>query len=70
MAEITKRIAQVQGNILAITTSSIQNDLFRELTIKVVGADPDSLLKKLQSSGFDVVDFRIISSYEPRLFGL
>jgi acetoin utilization protein AcuB len=69
LADITKRIAEAQGNILAITTSSIKKDLHRELTIKEVGADPSVLKKLLESSDAVVVDLRTIASYEPRLFG-
>ena len=69
LAEITKSIAEAQGNILAITTSSIHKDLHRELTIKEVGADPSVLIKLLEGSDAVIVDLRTIASYEPRLFG-
>jgi len=69
LAEITKRIAAAQGNILALTTSSGQKNSQSEVTIKIVGADSDALVTQLKGSGARVLDLRTNVNVEPRLFG-
>jgi len=70
LATITASIAAAGGNIIAVTTSSIQENSYREVTIKEIGADPDTLKDLLQDSETTIVDLRTGSGYEPGLFGL
>jgi acetoin utilization protein AcuB len=69
LASISDRIAESGGNIVAVTSSSVQEDGKREVMIKEVGADQESLLKWLQGCGIEVVDVRASKQYQPRMFG-
>jgi acetoin utilization protein AcuB len=73
LAAVSARIAGFGGNIIAITSSHIVQSGHREMMIKEVGADHDSLLKWLNdcSKGEDtieIVDVRTSEKYQPRLF--
>lgn len=68
LAVISGKIADAGGNILAVTTAKINDDL-GEVTIKEIGANPNALSDVLSQIGVEVVDMRSSSHYEPRLFG-
>jgi acetoin utilization protein AcuB len=68
LAVISGKIADAGGNILAVTTAKINDDL-GEVTIKEIGANPNVLSEVLSQIGVEVVDLRSSSHYEPRLFG-
>ncbi len=69
LARVTRMIADAGGNIIAVTTSRLQENGHREVTIKESGADEGMLKKLLAESGVEVVDLRSSTLYEPRLFG-
>ncbi|MEN8172063.1 MAG: CBS domain-containing protein [Chloroflexota bacterium] len=69
LAEITRRIAAAQGNIIALTASKAQIDLHQEITIKESGADSDTLIKQLEGSDAVIIDLRTNANYEPIMFG-
>jgi len=66
LASISNRIAEAGGNIIAVTSTSIQEDGKRDVMIKEVGADQESLSKWLESCGIEVVDVRSSTQYQPR----
>lgn len=68
LASISSHIAESGGNIIAVTSSSVQEDGKRDVMIKEVGADQESLLKWLQDCGIDVVEVRRSEKYQPRMF--
>lgn len=67
LALISSRIAEYGGNIIAVTSSSVQEDGKREVLIKEVGADKDKLSDWLKSCGIEVIDARLSQRYQPRL---
>jgi acetoin utilization protein AcuB len=69
LAALTSKIAGACGNIVAVTSSRVFEDGNREVTIKVVGADQEKLVKLIEEAGVKIVDVRPSARYEPRLFG-
>lgn len=69
LARISSLIAEAGGNIVAVTTSRLIEDAQREVTIKEIGADANTLKEKMRSSNIAIVDMRSSWRYEPRLFG-
>ena len=65
----TAQIAQAGGNIFAVTTSRLLDEAHREVTVKEIGADQDSLMALLRESDTNVLDMRPSAKYQPRLFG-
>jgi acetoin utilization protein AcuB len=68
LALISRQIAEAGGNIIAVTTVSVE-DGKRVTMIKETGADRDKVEDFLQKSGAEVLDLRDTAPYEPRLFG-
>jgi len=68
LALISNRIAEAGGNILAITTSKVQEGGYREVMIKETGSKKETLLQMEQGTGVEIMDQRPTSRYEPRLF--
>jgi len=68
LALISDRIAEAGGNILAVTTTSLREDGYRDVMIKETGARRDALLRLEQGTEVEVLDIRPTSKYEPRLF--
>ncbi len=69
LAKISSDIAQAGGNIFAVTTSRLLDGSRREVTIKETGAEADKLMQSLQGGDVTIVDVRLSSPYQPRLFG-
>ena len=69
LARITAQIAQAGGNIFAVTTSRLLDEAQREVTVKEIGADQDSLMALLRESETTILDMRPSAKYQPRLFG-
>ena len=69
LARVTSEIAEAGGNIVAITSSHVQEGRYRDSTVKVTGITADTLQGLLQKHEVEVVDMRSISAYEPRLCG-
>ena len=69
LAGIAGHFAAVGGNIVAVTTSGVFEDGYREVMIKETGADRQVLLSAFEGTDVEVLDVRASSHYEPRLFG-
>ncbi len=69
LAEVAKLIAAANGNILAVTTTNINQDENSEVTIKETGADAKALKKLLDKADISVVDLRTNVDYSPKKFG-
>ena len=69
LAEVAKLIAEANGNILAVTTTNINQDENSEVTIKETGADAEALKKLLDEADISVVDLRTNVDYSPKKFG-
>jgi acetoin utilization protein AcuB len=69
LALVSNRIAEAGGNILAVTTSRVQEDGMRQVMIKETGARREALLRLEQGTQVEVEDIRPTSRYEPHLFG-
>jgi len=69
LAKIAEIIAAANGNILAVTTTNINEDATSEVTIKETGADVDTLKKLLKERDISIVDLRTNVDYTPRKFG-
>jgi len=69
LAEVAKLIAEANGNILAVTTTNINQDENSEVTIKETGADAKALKKLLDKADISVVDLRTNVDYSPKKFG-
>lgn len=68
LANISRQIADAGGNIVAVTTTSVEGGK-RETMIKETGADREKVESFLEKSEVEVIDLRTSSPYEPRLFG-
>ncbi len=68
LASISQQIADAGGNIVAVTTISVEDNQ-RETMIKETGADREKLEALLEKRGVEVLDLRDTALYEPRLFG-
>ncbi len=68
LALISNRIAEAGGNILAVTTSNLREDGYRDVMIKETGARREALLRLEQGTEVDVLDIRPTGKYEPVLF--
>jgi acetoin utilization protein AcuB len=68
LAAVSARIAEAGGNIVAVTSSRLRDNSHREVMIKEIGADRDSLLNWLDGCGFEVVDVRDSQKYQPKTF--
>ncbi len=68
LADISRQIADLGGNIIAVTTTSME-DGKRETMIKEIGASPDQIEALMKQKEFEVIDLRTTGPYAPRLFG-
>ncbi len=68
LANLSGKIAQAGGNIVAVTSSSVLDDGRREVVIKESGADPAVLTQVIKDVKAEIVDMRPSSHYQPRLF--
>lgn len=69
LARIAEDIAAANGNILAITTTNINQDAISEVTIKEMGADREALKVRLRSHDIKIVDLRSNVDYSPAEYG-
>jgi len=69
LAGITTHFAAVGGNIVAVTTSGVLEDGWREVTIKEVGAGKETLQEIMKDAGVEILDLRLSAPYEPLLIG-
>jgi acetoin utilization protein AcuB len=69
LAKIAEDIAKAKGNILAVTTTNINEDATSEVTIKETGADVEALKKRLEEREISIVDLRSHIDYSPREYG-
>jgi acetoin utilization protein AcuB len=69
LAAVSAKIAESGGNIVAITSSSqgLEGGM-RDVTIKEAGADQETLVSWLRSSGIQVIDICQCEKYQPKLF--
>lgn len=68
LAVISRHIADAGGNIVAVTTTSVEGGK-RETMIKETGADRERVSQLLEGSSAEILDMRASTPYEPRLFG-
>ncbi len=69
LAKIAETIAAAKGNIVAVTTTNINEDATSEVTIKETGADVETLKKLLKEREISIIDLRTNVDYSPRMFG-
>lgn len=69
LSGITGRIASAGGNIVAVTSASVSEKGYREVTIKETGAERETLLRLMNESGVEVLDARSSQRYEPKRYG-
>jgi len=69
LAGITGRFAAAGGNIVAVTTSGVLEDGWREVTIKEVGAGKETLQEIMKEAGVEILDLRLSAPYRPLLIG-
>jgi len=69
LAAIAGRIAEAGGNIVAITNSGVLPDGRRDMTIKEMGADRETLVESMQAAQIEILDVRGSERYQPRNFG-
>ena len=69
LAKVTGEIAAAGGNIVAITSSQMLEGTYRENTVKVTGLEEETLRSLLKNHGFEIVDIRSFSAYEPKACG-
>jgi acetoin utilization protein AcuB len=69
LAAVSAKIAESGGNIVAITSSSqgLEGGM-RDVTIKEAGADQETLVSWLRSSGIQVIDICQCEKYQPKMF--
>lgn len=69
LARIAEDVAAVNGNIVAVTTTNLNQDATSEVTIKEMGADEAALKARLEAHDIKIVDLRSNIDYAPREFG-
>lgn len=69
LARLTRIVAEAGGNIVSLTTSTVLDNTYREVTIKEKGANPDALKALLAKDEVKVVDLQTSARYQPRLLG-
>lgn len=68
LANVSGKIAQAGGNIVAVTSSSILDDGRREVVIKEYGANPETVTQAIKDLKAEILDIRPSSRYQPRIF--
>jgi acetoin utilization protein AcuB len=68
LAAISSKIAELGGNIVAVTTLHNPEIKKREVMIKEVGANSELLLNYITNCGVEVIDLRTSEKYQPKLF--
>ncbi len=69
LASLSGRIAEVGGNIVAVTNTRILKNEKREVTIKTIGIERDTLVALAKDIGGEVRAVYPTIRYQPRLFG-
>ncbi len=69
LAALADEIARARGNVISVATFKAPNAADRVLTLKVSGADRESLLKSLTAAGAVVLDVRDVveGGYTPHI---
>lgn len=69
LAALADEIARARGNVISVATFKAPNAADRVLTLKVSGADRESLLKSLKAAGAVVLDVRDVveGGYTPHI---
>jgi acetoin utilization protein AcuB len=69
LAALANQLAEIGGNIVAVTSSALLDSGEREVLIKETGANPESLKRMMEGSGLTIKDMRQTTKVQPRLFG-